>query len=126
MSRWADLEVITWPRALFQAQKHWWMGRDDVISEMIDAHSKQLRLWLTPVGIKERDAAKVRILNFNRSSLRVWLLRGKWLIFSKNTVSGHSIKTRQWELRKKYAQLFRKLKIVQKVILEIVRTTQSV
>ena len=31
-----------------------------------------------------------------------------------------------WVLRKKYAQLFWKQKIVQKVILEIVRTTQIV
>ena len=32
----------------------------------------------------------------------------------------------EWVLRKKYAHLFWKLKIVQKLILEIVRNTQSV
>ena len=41
-------------------------------------------------------------------------------------ISWYLIQILEWVLRKIYASFFKKVKMVQKVILEIVRTTQSV
>ena len=72
-----------------------------------------------PLGAWELTHFRVLRLNIHFFKVHLPVSRYRFFLFELQAPE-------QWDLRKKYAHLFWKLKIVQKVILEIVRTTQSV